>query len=215
LATLPSRPSVIEQALYVLHALPSNISDKERADILVPDIQGHFRPVSELYFNDIGDRAYFESTETNLAHPQLYDGIARLLRMKRLGLTSLNLNPGIDMGEKLTTTIRNVLKQYTEQQILTEFLANASDAGADEFKILLDERSHPEEKLLTPHMAPLQRLASVVIYNNSVFTPKDFDGICRTGVGGKEGQTNTIGQFGLGALSMFHFTEVCQARMQS
>jgi hypothetical protein len=168
-----------------------------------------------LYFNVIGGRAYFESTETNLAHSQLYDGIARLLRMKCLGLTSLNLNPGIDMGEKLTTTIRNVLKQYTEQQILTEFLANASDAGAGDFKILLDERSHPEEKPLMPQMAPLQRLASVVIYNNSVFTPTDFEGICRTGVGGKEGRTNTIGQFGLGALIMFHFTEVCQVRAQS
>jgi hypothetical protein len=49
---------------------------------------------------------------------------------------------------------------------------------------------------------------SLVVYNNEKFSDQDFKGICQTSVGGKEGRSNTIGQFGLGALTMFHFTEV-------
>lgn len=209
LQLLPPGESVVEQGLQILRALPIEMNDQQRDGILVPDAHSTFRLVSEVFFNDVGDRAYFEAGDHFLAHPKLDDPTARKLRMKRLGLTSIHLNkPGVDMGEKLTTTIRNVLKQYTDQQALTEFLANACDAGADDFKILVDDAHGPTTNLLTPQMAPFQTCSSLVIYNNSVFTQKDFDGILAVGTGGKEAKTNTIGQFGLGALSMFHFTEV-------
>ncbi len=194
----------------LLKALPPNLTEEERAEILVPDTYCNLRPSKDVFFNDIGDRACLEAGDVILAHPRLDEHIAKRLHMSRLGLKFLHLkNPGLDMGEKLTTTIRNVLKQYTEQQTLTEFLANASDAGASNFKILVDDCQAPVDHLLSPSMAPFQRCPALIIFNDSVFTQKDFDGICRTGVGGKEGKTNTIGQFGLGALSMFHFTEVC------
>lgn len=209
LKDLPPSSSTVDHALQILKALPLELTDTERAEILVPDSEYNLRPVIDVSFNDLGDRGYFEAGDQCLAHPQLDDQTARLLRMKRLGLKSLGLDkPEVDMGENLTTTIRNVLKQYTEQQILAEFLANASDAGADELKVLIDNRYSPDSKLLSPAMAPFQSCPSLIIYNNGTFTQKDFEGICRTGLGGKEGKTNTIGQFGLGALSMFHFTEV-------
>lgn len=197
------------QALLILKALPVNLTEEERSKIFVPDVSGQLRPASEVYFNDLGDRAFIEAGDLILAHPQLNEQIAKRLHMSRLGLKFLHLKkPAVDMGEKLTTTIRNVLKQYTEQQTLSEFFANASDAGATEFKILVDDRHAPFERLLSPIMAPFQRCSSLIVYNNSMFTQADFEGICKTGVGGKEGETSTIGQFGLGALSMFHFTEV-------
>ncbi|KAG7442137.1 uncharacterized protein BT62DRAFT_1010912 [Guyanagaster necrorhizus] len=205
----PASPDKTQMALLILKALPLSLTEEERSKILVPDMFGQLRPASEVYFNDIGDRAFIEAGDLILAHPQLNEQIAKRLHMSRLGLKFLHLKkPAIDMGEKLTTTIRNVLKQYTEQQMLSEFFANASDAGAMEFKILVDDRHAPYERLLSPLMAPFQRCSSLIVYNNSMFTQADFEGICKTGVGGKEGETSTIGQFGLGALSMFHFTEL-------
>ncbi|KIY62733.1 hypothetical protein CYLTODRAFT_458738 [Cylindrobasidium torrendii FP15055 ss-10] len=209
LAPLPTSNEKLASALKLLRALPPTLTEEEREMILVPDIYCNMRPSKEVFFNDIGDRAYLEAGELVLAHPRLDDHIAKRLHLSRLGLKFLHLrDAGLDMGEKLTTTIRNTLKQYTEQQTLTEFLANASDAGATKFKVLIDDMHGPTEKLLSPAMVPFQRCSSLVIYNNSVFTQADFEGICKTGVGGKEGKTNTIGQFGLGALSMFHFTEL-------
>ncbi|KAK0447435.1 uncharacterized protein EV420DRAFT_1713851 [Desarmillaria tabescens] len=205
----PASPDKTQMALLILKALPLSMTEEERSKILVPDVSGQLRPSSEVYFNDLGDRAFIEAGDLTLAHPQLNEQIAKRLHMSRLGLKFLHLKkPAVDMGEKLTTTIRNVLKQYTEQQTLTEFFANASDAGATEFKILVDDRHAPCERLLSPIMAPFQRCSSLIVYNNSTFTQTDFEGICKTGVGGKEGETSTIGQFGLGALSMFHFTEL-------
>ncbi|KAK0187120.1 hypothetical protein F5146DRAFT_1063566 [Armillaria mellea] len=205
----PASPDKTQMALLILKALPLNLTEEERSQIFVPDVSGQLRPASEVYFNDLGDRAFIEAGDLILAHPQLNEQIAKRLHMSRLGLKFLHLKkPAVDMGEKLTTTIRNVLKQYTEQQTLAEFFANASDAGATEFKILVDDRHAPFERLLSPIMAPFQRCSSLIVYNNSMFTQADFEGICKTGVGGKEGETSTIGQFGLGALSMFHFTEL-------
>lgn len=57
-------------------------------------------------------------------------------------------------------------------------------------------------------MQSLVEAPTLVIYNNSVFTDVDFRGICETSVGGKRDLTGTIGQFGLGAATMFYFTEV-------
>ena len=58
-------------------------------------------------------------------------------------------------------------------------------------------------------MEYLCRFPSLVVYNDSQFTQDDFEGICRTGIGGKQERTDTIGEFGLGVLTMYHFADVC------
>jgi sacsin len=57
-------------------------------------------------------------------------------------------------------------------------------------------------------MRELQLCPALIIHNNSTFSDRDFKGILRVGTGGKRGRMDTIGQFGLGSLVMFHFTEV-------
>ncbi|EDR09990.1 uncharacterized protein LACBIDRAFT_317830 [Laccaria bicolor S238N-H82] len=47
-------------------------------------------------------------------------------------------------------------------------------------------------------MAKFYDCPSLLIYNDSTFSEKDFEGICRTNVGGKKNRSDTIGQFGLG-----------------
>ncbi|KAJ7629420.1 hypothetical protein DFH06DRAFT_1338309 [Mycena polygramma] len=200
---------VVDQAILILTVLAEDLKSISRKDILVPDSNGALRQVDEVYFNDVGERAcLIDPGEHYLAHPKLTDELSKRLLMDRLGFKSVELTPSLDMGETLTTTIRNVLKQYSEQQICNEFLANACDANATKFGILVDERPGPVERLLSPAMAPFQSCPSLLFYNSGVFGPKDFEGICKTGLGGKESSSSTIGQYGLGALSMFHLTEM-------
>ncbi|KAJ7736786.1 hypothetical protein DFH07DRAFT_842830 [Mycena maculata] len=200
---------VVDQAILILTILADDLKSVGRKDLLVPDSNAVLRPVSDVYFNDVGERAcLIDPGKHYLAHPLVSDELSKRLLMDRLGFQSVELSPGVDMGETLTTTIRNVLKQYSEQQICNEFIANACDAGATVFGIMVDERPGATEKLLSAAMAPFQNCPSLVFYNSGVFSPKDFEGICKTGIGGKEQRTNTIGQFGLGVLSMFHFTEM-------
>ncbi|KAJ6510488.1 hypothetical protein C8R45DRAFT_1088650 [Mycena sanguinolenta] len=212
LKTLEKKPPTqdsAEQAISILAVLAEDLKSVSRKDLLVPDLNAVLQPIGETLFNDVGDRAcLIDAGKRHLAHPRLSETLAKQLLMDRLGFQAVELTPGIDMGESLVTTIRNVLKQYSELQICNEFLANACDAEATKFGICVDERPGPTNKLLSSAMVPFQTCPALVMYNNGVFSSKDFEGICRTGIGGKEGRTNTIGQFGLGVLSMFHFTEV-------
>lgn len=204
----------VKVAVNLLAILPSTISDEERAALLIPDIQCILRPFSETYFNDIAERASLIPTENHIiAHDLVDDSLARKLNLARLGLKFVDVNiPGVDMGEKPLTTVRNTLRQYTEQQFITEFVANACDAHATKLTLLLNEfcsSSTENLRLLSPAMQKFSSCPSLVVYNNTKFSDQDFKGICQTGIGGKEGRSSSIGQFGLGALTMFHITEVC------
>jgi hypothetical protein len=203
----------VKMAVNLLSILPSTMSDEEHASLLIPDVQCILRPHSKIYFNDIADRASLIPAENHfIAHDLVDDTLARKLNLARLGLKFVDLNiPGVDMGEKPLTTVRNTLRQYTEQQFLTEFVANACDANATKLTFLVNEFCpNPGEntRLLTPTMQKFFNCPSLVVYNNAKFSDQDFTGICQTSIGGKEGRSDTIGQFGLGALTMFHITEV-------
>ncbi|KAG0278714.1 hypothetical protein BGZ96_002274 [Linnemannia gamsii] len=49
---------------------------------------------------------------------------------------------------------------------------------------------------------------ALLIYNNADFSEKDFNAICRLGVGSKSEDTSKIGRHGLGFNSVYHFTDV-------
>jgi hypothetical protein len=203
----------VKMAVNLLSILPSTMSDEEHASLLIPDVQCILRPHSKIYFNDIAERASLIPAENHfIAHGLVDDTLARKLNLARLGLKFVDLNiPGVDMGEKPLTTVRNTLRQYTEQQFLTEFVANACDANATKLTFLVNEFCpNPSEntRLLSPTMQKFFNCPSLVVYNDAKFSDQDFKGICQTSKGGKEGRSDTIGQFGLGALTMFHITEV-------
>lgn len=199
-------------AILLLKLLPPDISEEQRRHILVPDLNNALLPLDEVYYNDIGHRDCLIPTNTDLhiVHSTVSETLASKLRIQFLGLKFAEVKgPCRDMGEHPITTIRNKLRDYTEQQFLTEFVANAADAGATEFGILIDQYQDSGENTLSRAMEKFQKCPSLVIHNNAIFTDKDFDqGICETGRGGKRERTDTIGQFGSGALTMFHFSEV-------
>ncbi len=212
----PPSLEVVTSALGLLRSVESVLTDEDRSQLFVPDIHDNLRPFSVTFFNDIGDEAAVLAGDDDfISHSLIDEALARKLSLSRLGLKYVGLGiPGVDMGEKPVVTVRRTLTQYTEKQFITEFLANAADANATEFTVLVNEFSFKPTatastvRALCPALDKFCEAPSLVVHNNAKFSNKDFTGICRTSIGGKEGRRETIGQFGLGALTMFHFTEV-------
>jgi hypothetical protein len=207
-----SNDATAQKALHLLRLLPEDLCDEDRKRILVPDVTFTLRPLPDVCYNDVGKYGHLLSLEgVYVAHPAVDENLAKGLGMRRLGLQLPDCQPpdhDDDMGEQLMTTIRNKLREYTERQIFTEFFANAADAGATKFGILVDKQPGPKERLLSKDMAIFQTCPALIIHNDATFSEADFRGIIKTGIGGKEARSDTIGQFGFGALTMFHFTEV-------
>lgn len=192
----------------------TTLEKAERDQLLVPDVQCNLHPLDGLYYNDLGGAAHRLKLPKNRSncHTAISLGLAARLQIQTL--SSLNLKAieldadDEDMYEDLTRRISNVLKQYSVEQAFNEFLANAADAGATEYNVLTDSRPAASCNLLSPLMSEMQTLPALVIHNDAIFQERDFKGIRSIGMGGKEGRSDTIGKFGLGALSAFHFTEV-------
>ncbi|PVF98748.1 hypothetical protein CPB86DRAFT_337923 [Serendipita vermifera] len=213
---IDSQASNIDAVLELLHSMCRSempLKPPQRKRVRVPDQDGILRMASMVYHNDMPNGESWNIDVSNLfpAHLNVTDRMAKVIGIPFLSsfrLQSLSVDEDEDMGADLTTTIRGVLQQYNMEQAFTEFLANAEDAGAEHFAMVLDERySLASERLLTKSMNAHQNEA-LVMFNDSVFKEKDFKGICRIGLGGKRENNDPIGRFGLGSLSMFHFTEV-------
>ncbi|KAH7922300.1 hypothetical protein BV22DRAFT_1094901 [Leucogyrophana mollusca] len=180
--------------------------------VLVPDLQEHMVPSPRLFYNDMGQRANLVSLpeNTSIAHSSISKKLATYLRIPSLSISDLSMIDDDDkeMGEPLTKRIKNALNQYGIEQVFGEFLANALDAGAQQFEVLVDENRTQVSQILFPDFPELHSEPSLIFYNNAIFTLRDYKGIKDTGTGGKEDRADTIGQFGLGALSAYHFTEL-------
>lgn len=199
---------IIDKVISILAILPSNLPDLQRTRLRIPDSSGTFHPIDQLFYKDLGQRRFLGSHIC--AHPHISETVASNLRIPFLGLQALHLERiHLDnMAEQLPTRIRNTLLQYTAGQMLPEFLANAADtANVTSFQILLDSHFGPTTALLSEKMSTLQACPSLILYNDGIFTMNDFQGLVRIGTGGKEGRGDTIGQFGSGALTMFHISE--------
>ncbi|TFK17335.1 hypothetical protein FA15DRAFT_661518, partial [Coprinopsis marcescibilis] len=202
-------------ALSILKLAASGFSmtDSQRNQLLVPDDSYYMQPIHKVLFNDVGERAILVPRDNfHLAFPPLDSTLAKDLNLDRLGLKFVNLQePFEDMGADPLTLVQTTLRQYKEKQFMTEFLANAQDAGATKFAVIVNDFSAvqgKEKRLLCPEMEKFYDCPSVLVYNNSVFSDQDFEGICRTHVGGKGQNLHSIGQFGLGVLTMFHVAEI-------
>ena len=110
--------------------------------------------------------------------------------------------------EPITTRLKNILNEYKEGTgVFRELVQNADDAGATEVQFVLDWRSHPTEKLLSPGMADCQGPA-LLVYNNAIFTDDDLQNISKLAGATKKEDLEKIGRFGLGFSSVYHFTDV-------
>ncbi|KAJ3984365.1 hypothetical protein F5890DRAFT_1474609 [Lentinula detonsa] len=186
----------LDQRIAFLSELSSpknRFTDQQRDSILAPDFTSALRRLSELYYNDLG--VPFLSS-------------LRLDSQDDIDIDNDVDGDDDDMAESLIERIRSVLVDYDIQYSFNEFLANAVDAGASQFKVLLDTKLFGSSRVLCSEMSIFQQGPAMVLYNNAVFSNEDFRGVRKIGEGGKKETSGTIGKFGLGALSFYHFSEV-------
>ena len=93
---------------------------------------------------------------------------------------------------------------------LKEMLANADDARATAFMVLLDNADYTSEELLHKNMRDMQT-AALLVGNNAVFSEQDFLGYTRKiGNSAKANDSRTVGQFGKGAMTAYSLSDTIQ-----
>ena len=109
--------------------------------------------------------------------------------------------------ETLTRRIRNILRDYPlDVTLLKELLQNADDAKATKMCVILDKRSHGTERVLSEEWSKLQGPA-LLVWNDSIFSEKDLEGIQELGLGSKRAEADSIGQYGIGFNVVYHITD--------
>ncbi|KAK7038120.1 hypothetical protein R3P38DRAFT_3311332 [Favolaschia claudopus] len=208
--------SHLRETIELLKAIATLIPTCSQDDyerINIPGHDGVLHPIGQVYFVDC--QSDFHPDQGFASNSAISESLARKLKIQFL--SSLELGYGEDddeddlqMGEDFTKRVEGVLKEHDVTHALNEFLANAIDANAQRFEIMLDERTFDSTKILAPGLAALQRQPSLLLYNEAVFTSNDFRGLRQVGQGGKRLNPDSIGRYGLGALSLFHFTDVVE-----
>jgi sacsin len=116
---------------------------------------------------------------------------------------------GVPFGqhEELTTRIQDIITEYPfDETILKELLQNADDAKATKLYVVLDKRTHGKESVLSENWQELQGPA-LLVWNDSIFSEKDLEGIQLLGLGSKRSDADTIGQYGIGFNVVYHLTD--------
>ncbi|CAJ1339166.1 unnamed protein product [Effrenium voratum] len=193
-----------------------------KMDILMPTAESQLRPARECVFNNMTWLPEVETAHLNLGnyclvHPKISHTVAHTCGCRGVSLVvakDATEMHGADwceaagQSEPITTRLKNLLKDYpADVSMFKEMVQNADDAGATEVHIVWDWRQHRKQSLLTPDMDRWQG-PGLWVYNDAQFTAKDFDSICRLGVGGKREQSRKIGRFGLGFNSVYNFTDL-------
>ena len=149
--------------------------------------------------------------DVQVIHDSVSAKVARLLGVPALSTCLLSAETlGFEQTgpyESITNRIKTVLQEYTEGGIFKELIQNADDAHASVVRFLVDWRTGPTEKLLSPDMAVSQGPA-LWAYNNEEFSPEDFENINKLAGATKVNEVGKIGRFGLGFNAVYHLTDV-------
>ena len=114
--------------------------------------------------------------------------------------------------EDLTTRLSNILREYPPGiGPFQEMLQNADDAGASRFVVVYDTNQYRRDKLVSDHLADHQGRA-LYFYNDADFADKEFVSISSVGKSVKRDNADTIGKYGLGFNTVYHFTDVVSFR---
>ncbi|MEA5499426.1 hypothetical protein VB834_08965 [Limnoraphis robusta Tam1] len=109
--------------------------------------------------------------------------------------------------EPLIARLRGIIRDYPEGVgIIKELIQNADDARATQVEITLDWRTHRASNLPDERMVRLLGPA-MLIYNNSIFTERDFNSIRSLGQSEKAQDLQKTGRFGVGFNAVYHVTD--------
>jgi sacsin len=170
--------------------------------------------IDSVYYRDMNviDLAG-EASHKSPIHDIISPSLAKALGIPLASSLTLGEDEDEDeqMSEDLVGRIGGFLGEYDPKYAINEFLANADDAGATEFTILLDSRDsqgNGKQRFIAPAFESIQGSPSLILYNNAPFSDEDFKGLLHVGRGGKVEHSETHGRHGLGALSFYYFSDV-------
>jgi len=184
-------------------------------DFKIPDTSSCLQSLPDIVY---GDRHVTGTGDFNFVNPALSGSLIKQLGVENSFARATRLKIDFEdededeyiQEEKLTTVISDTLERYPIESTFNEYLANADDAGATRICFTIDEcrdGSHASQSLLTSELARFQGPA-LIIFNDKIFSEKNFAGFKDIGQGGKSDDATTTGMFGRGALSMYHFTDM-------
>ena len=198
-------------------------SEEVPDNILIPTNNCLLLPPEKCIFDDRGwsrDRHKHKKlvSSYSFTHRRLPLDTATFFGVKLLSqhlLPSVNLTFNLTLQysltgphQSITGRIKEALEDYDQDiDVFKEMIQNAEDAGATEIKFVIDWRNHPTENLLTREMEAWQGPA-LFVYNNAVFSDKDFINICEIAGASKRIDPTKIGRFGVGFCSVYHITDV-------
>ncbi|KAL4234169.1 hypothetical protein ACF0H5_005822 [Mactra antiquata] len=109
----------------------------------------------------------------------------------------------------LIKQLKGILSEYPDGgQILKELIQNAEDADATVIEVEYDTRKiNNETSNGTPIYTKFFKGPALCVYNDAVFTKKDWEGIRMIYSSVKEDDRLKVGRFGLGFKSVFHITD--------
>eukprot|EP01018_Ginkgo_biloba_P011710 Gb_03748 [translate_table: standard] len=221
--------------LIVQYLADADLHEQQKA-CYIPDSSSVLMPAKELVYNDApwlsnpGDWGKSGGISPvvltankkvpKFVHANISNDVAERLgvcSLRRLLLaeSSDSMNLGLygaaeafGQHEALTTRLKHIVEMYADGPgILFELVQNADDAGASEVSFLLDKTQYGTSSILSPQMADWQGPA-LYCFNNSVFTAQDLYAISRIGQDSKLEKPFSIGRFGLGFNSVYHFTDI-------
>ena len=182
---------------------------------MVPSDDGHICSLELVYYPDT---SYPLSSSISLSksplHRKISKGLAEQLNIPLLSAELLEQGMDEDdddeqMAEDLRDRIGGFLRENDVLYAVNEFFANADDAKATKFSILLDNRQEGfGPRVISPSFEPLQSSTHIIFYNSALLSERDFSGLKKVGRGGKTDEIDTHGRHGLGALAFYYFTDV-------
>jgi sacsin len=211
-ATLDERDAGVAIEIIKLAA----VFDREQlSTLMVVTTLGSLCTLEEATYNDLGPFGNAQGI-THFTHPDIPHAVAAKLRIEPLServkkgeleLGDEDDEDEFDQREAVATGIADTLERYPVEATFKEYLANADDAKANEISWLLDSREHPRVSLVAPGLSAYQGPA-LLVHNDGTFQGKDFDGFKDVGRGSKREDSTTIGKFGRGSQTMYHWTDV-------
>ena len=228
----PISDKFVDFACYTANRLASSVhASVASSDLFLPDKQRVMRHSSQLMYVDERDYSWMEkhslfqdltkyNTEeaVHYLHQEISWTVAESLSLNnpiQAFLSKFSDNSfmeGLDFGqqEDLCNRLSGILQGYhPDTSIFKEFVQNADDAGASEIAFVLDQRVFNDDHLLSDsnNWKQLQKMPSLLVFNNRKFTDQDLEGITKLGQGGKQDTPETIGKFGIGFNVAYHVTD--------
>ena len=204
--------TILQAIIALLQNL--DLSASKKYTLLLPDEHYVLYQSDTLIYNDVDWTAkdshyrYVNGIVPAQLAKKLGVQLARGQLLKKFSRSNIQFK-SIEFGqrEQLTLRIQNILQDYPfDFTFLKELLQNADDAKATKMYIIVDKRTHGKQGVLTKNWEKLQGPA-LLIWNDSVFSEKNLQGIQELGLGSKRSSTETIGQYGIGFNVVYHLTD--------